>query len=121
MKANEAAIVSLRMRICNKVSDKQQVFIVPNLNSQRAAVLRRSFSIIKGGLCISVLLNTLDIPITIQRGRKLIYALPVKTRFEMAENAKQNEFLDFPSHRDKICILRRLKNNKRFIRCCKIT
>ena len=51
-------------------------------------------------------------PITIQRGRKLGYALPVKTRYEMTENPKQIEVIDFPNHRDKICILRRLKKIK---------
>ena len=79
LKANEAAIVSLRMKNYNELSDNKQVCIVPNPNSQSAAVLGRSFSITKSCLCVSVLLNTLDIPITIQRGRKLGYALPVKT------------------------------------------
>ena len=112
LKANEAAIVSVRMKNYNELSDNQQVCIVPNPNSQSAAVLGRSFSITKSGLCVSVLLNTLDIPITIQRGRKLGYALPVKTRYEMTENQKQNEVVDCPNHRDKICILRRLKKIK---------
>ena len=60
----------------------------------------------------SVLLNTLDIPITIQRGWKLGYALPVKCRYEMTENAKETEVLDCPNRRNKICILRRLKKIK---------
>ena len=112
LKANEAANVSLRMKNYNELSDDKQVCIVPNPNSQSAAVLGRSFSITKSGLCVSVLLNTLDVPITIQRGRKLVYALPVKTRYEMTENVKENEVLDCPNHRDKICILRRLKKIK---------
>ena len=112
LKANEAAIVSLRMKNYYELSDDRQVCIVPNPNSQSAAVLGRSFSITKSGLCVSFLLNTLDIPITIQSGRKLGYALPVKTRCEMTENVKENEVLDFPNHRDKICILRRLKKIK---------
>ena len=112
LKANEAAIVSLRLKNYNELSDNKQVCIVPNPNSQSAAVLGRSFSITKSGLCVSVLLNTLDIPITIQRGRKLGYALPVKTRYEMTEKPKQNEVIDCPHHRDKICILRRLKKIK---------
>ena len=74
-----------------------------------AAILGRSFSITKSGLCVSALLNTLDIPITIKRGRKLGYALPVKIGYEMTENVKEKEVLDCPNHRDKICILRRLK------------
>ena len=61
LKANEAAIVSLRMKNYNELSDNKQVCIVPNPNSQSAAVLGRSFSITKSGLCVSVLLNTLDI------------------------------------------------------------
>ena len=112
LKSNEAETVSLRMKTYNEISDDKQVFIDPNPNSQSAAVLGRSFSITESGLCISVLLNTLDIPITIQRGRKLGYPLPVKTRFAMTENVKENEVLDCPNHRDKICILRRLKKIK---------
>ena len=112
LKANEAAIVGLRMKNYNELSDNKQVCIVPNPNSQSAAVLGRSFSITKRGLCVSVLLNTLDIPITIQRGRKLRYALPVKTRYEMTESVKENEVLECPNNRDKIWILRRLKKTK---------
>ena len=82
LKANEAAIVGLRMKNYNELSDKKQVCIVPTPNSQSTAVLGRSFSITKSGLCVSVLLNTLDKPITIHRGRKLGYALPVKTRLK---------------------------------------
>ena len=112
LEANEAAIVSVRKKNHNELSDNKQVCIVPKPNSQCAAVSGRSFSITKSGLCVSVLLNTLDIPITIQRGRKLGYALPVKTRYEMTENPKQNEVIDCPNHTDKICILRRLKKIK---------
>ena len=112
LKANEAAIVSFRMKNYNELSYNKQVCIVPIPNSQSAAVLGRYLSITKSGLCVSVLLNTLGIPITIQRGRKLGYALPVKTRYEMTENPKQNEVIDCPNHRDKICMLRRLKKIK---------
>ena len=112
LKANKAAIVGLRMKNYNELSDSKQVCIVPNPNSQGAAVLGRFFSITKSGLCVSVLLNTLDIPIKFQRGRKLGYALPVKTRYEMTENVKDNEVLVRPNHREKICILRRLKKIK---------
>ena len=109
LKAKMAAIVSLRMKNYNELSDNKQVSIVPNPNSQSAAILGRSFSITKSGICVSALLNTLDIPITIQRKRKLGYALPVKTRYEMTENVKENEVLDCSNHRDEVCILRRLK------------
>ena len=89
LKANKAAIVSLRMKNYNELSDNKQVCIVPNPNSEKAAILGRSFSITESGLCVSVLLNTHDIPITIQRRRKLGYALPVKTRYEMTKNLKK--------------------------------
>ena len=85
---------------------------IPNPYSQSAAFLGRFFSITKSGLCVSVLLNTLDIPITIQRGKKLGYALPLETRYEMTKNVKEKEVLDCPNHRDKICISRRLKKIK---------
>ena len=96
LKANEAAIVGLQMKNYNELSDSKQICILPNPNSQSAAVLGRSFSITKSGLCVSVLLNTLDITLTIQRGRKLGYALPVKTQYEMTENVKKNEYLNVP-------------------------
>ena len=67
LKAIEAAIVSLRMKNYNELSDNKLVCVVPNPNSQSAAVLGRSFSITKSGLYVSVLLNALDMPITIQR------------------------------------------------------
>ena len=96
LKANEAAIVGLWMENYDELSDNKQVCIVPSPNSQSAVVLGRSFSITKIGLCVSVLLNTLDIPITIQRGRKLGYALPVKTRYEMTDNGKKMKYLNVP-------------------------
>ena len=65
LKANKAAITGLRMKNYIELSDSKQVCIVPNPNSQSAAFLGRSFSITKSGLCVSVLLNTLDIFITI--------------------------------------------------------
>ena len=57
LKAHEAAIVSLRMKNYNELSDNKQVCIVPNPNSQSAAILGRSFSITKIGLFVSVLLK----------------------------------------------------------------
>ena len=71
LKANEAEIVSLRMKNYIELNDNKQVCILPNPNSQSAVILRRSFSITKSGLCVRVLLNTLDMTITVQRRRKL--------------------------------------------------
>ena len=102
LKANEATIVSSRMKNYNKLSDNKQVCITPNSNSQNAAILGRSFSITKSGLCVSVLLSTLDISITIQRRTKLGYALSVKIRYVMTENVKENEVLDCSNHSDNI-------------------
>ena len=65
LKANEGAIVSFRMKNYIELSDNKQVYIVPDPDSQSAAILGRSFSITKSGLCVSVLLNTFEIPITI--------------------------------------------------------
>ena len=36
----------------------------------------------------------------------------MKTKYEMTEIVKENEVLDCPNHRDKICILNRLKKTK---------
>ena len=56
------------------------------------------------------LVEYFDIPITTLRGRKLGYALPMKTRYEATENfLKIYEILDCMNHKDKICILSRLK------------
>ena len=78
LQANEAAIVKLRIKNYNELKDNKQVCIVPNPNSQSAAVLGRSFSITKSGLCVSVLLNTLNIRITIQRGGSWDMLYPLK-------------------------------------------
>ena len=61
LKETEAAIVSLRNKNYNELSDIKQVCLVTSPYSQSAAFLGRSFSITKSGLCVSVLLNTLDI------------------------------------------------------------
>ena len=44
LKAKEAAIVNLRMKNYNELSNNKQVCVIPNLNSQSAAILGRSFS-----------------------------------------------------------------------------
>ena len=69
LRANEAATVSLRMRKLHELSDKKQVCVVPNqIAKPKCAILGRSCSITKGGLCVSVLLNILDTPITTRKG-----------------------------------------------------
>ena len=44
----------------------------------------------------------------------------MKTRYEMTENAKENEVLECPNHRDDL-YLETIKENKRFMRSCKVT
>ena len=110
LKANEAAIVSLRMKNYIKLSVNKQVYY--RIQTSKCCFLGRFFSITKSGLCVSVLLNTLDIPMTIQRRRKLGYAEPVEIRYELTEKVKEIEVPDCPNHRNKICILKILKKIK---------
>ena len=48
----------------------------------------------------------------LDESEQFILGRHLKTRYEMTENVKENEVLDCPNHRDKICILRRLKKIK---------
>ena len=112
LKTNQAARLKLRMKNYNELGDSKQVCIVPNPNSQSAAIVRRSFWITKNCLCVSILLNTLDIPITIHRERKLGYVLAVKIKYETVEKLNKYEVIDSPNHRDCFCILSRLKKIK---------
>ena len=64
-------------------------------------ILGRSFSLTRNGLCASVLLNTLDTMVTIQRGKKLGYALPLKTDYEETQNLMIYSVKDCPNHADK--------------------
>ena len=67
------------MRNLNELSNDRQVCLVPNPNSKSSAVFGRSFSHTQSGPCVSVLLNTEATTVTIQRGKKLGYALPLNT------------------------------------------
>ena len=96
LKANEAAIVSLRIKNYNELSYNRQVCIFPNPNSQIAAVFGRSFSITKSGLCVSVLLNTLDIPITIQRGGSWDMLHPLKLDMKCPRIQNKMKWLIIP-------------------------
>ena len=72
------------------LSDSKQVCLVSNTNSQSSVILGRSFSVTRNGLCVSVLLNTLDTTVSIQRGKKLGYALPMRTDYEETQNLKKS-------------------------------
>ena len=82
LQPGQAVVAIFRMRNLNSLSDSKQVCLVPNPNSQSSVILGRSFSVTRNGLCVSVLLNTLVTTVSIQRGKKLGYALPMRTDYE---------------------------------------
>ena len=83
-----------------------------NPNSQSSVILGRSFSVTRNGLCVSVLLNKLDTKISIQRGKKLGYALPMRTDYEKTQNLKKHSVKDFPYHANKNKILKSINELK---------
>ena len=101
IQSGPAVIAIFRMRNLNSLSGSKQVCLVPNPNSQSSVVLGRSFSVTRNGLCVSVLLNTLDTTVSIQRGKKLSYALPMKTDYVETQNLKRYNVDDCPNHADE--------------------
>ena len=75
--------------------------MVPNPNSQSSVILGRRFSVTRSGLCVSVLLNTLDTTVSIQRGKKLGYALPMETSYEDTQNLRKYSVKDCTYHANK--------------------
>ena len=75
-------------------------------------ILGRSFSVTRNGLCVSVLLNTLDTTVSIQRGQKLGYALPMRTDYEETQNLKKYSVKDCPNHANKDKFLKRINELK---------
>ena len=75
-------------------------------------LLGRSFSVTRNGLCVSVLLNTLDTTVSIQRGKKLGYALPMRTDYEETQNLKRYSVKDCPYHANKDEILKKINEFK---------
>ena len=65
LRPGQAVVAIFRMRNLNSLSDTKQVFLVPNPNSQSSVILGRSFWVTRNGLCVSVLLNTLDTTVSI--------------------------------------------------------
>ena len=100
------------MRNLNSLSDTKQVCLVPNPSSQSSVILGRSFSVTRNGLCVSVLLNTLDTMVSIQRGNKLGYALPMRTDYEETQNMKKRSVKDCPYHANEDKILKRMNELK---------
>ena len=63
-------------------------------------------------MCASVLLNTRDTTVTIPRGKKLNYALPMKTDYEETQNLKRYSVKDRPNHAYKDKVLKRIDKLK---------
>ena len=103
------------MRKLNLLSDSKQVRLVAN--SQSSVILGRSFSVTRNGLRVSGLLNTLDTTVSIQRGKKLGYALPMKTDYEETQNLKRYNMKDCLNHADKDNFLKRMMNLNLIINC----
>ena len=76
--------------------------------SKSSVVLGRSFSVTRKGLSVSVLWNTLDTTVSIQRGRKLGYASPMRTDYEQTPNLKEFPVKECPSHVYRNLILKRI-------------
>ena len=102
------------MRNLNELSNDRQVCLVPNPNSKSSAILGRSFSLTQSGLCLSVLLNTEATTLTIKRGKKLGYALPLSTEYQSVENFKKYEVTECSLHVNQECILKRINELKSF-------
>ena len=112
LKPNQAVVATFRMRNLNELSNNRQVCLVPNPNSKSSAILGRSFSLTQSGLCVSVLLNTEATTVTIQRGKKLGYALPLNTDFQSVENLKKFDVTKCPLHANQECIMKRINELK---------
>ena len=78
----------------------------------------RSFSVTRNGLCVTVLLNTLDTTVSTHRGRKLGYASPIRTDYEETPSTKKHRVRDFPTHANKDLVLKTVNElkslNKKF-------
>ena len=112
LKPNQAVIATFRMRNLNELSNDRQVCLVPNPNSKSSVILGRSFSLTQSGQCVSVLLNTEATTVTIQRGKKLGYALPLNTDFQSKENLKKFDVTKCLLHANQECILKRVNELK---------
>ena len=100
--AIEGAIVSLKKKIFNELNYDNQVCVNPNHNviqCYRYYHYRKTLLDKKKCLCVSVLLYTHDVPITIGIW-KLIYILPVKPGYEENKNFKLHEVIICPNHKE---------------------
>ena len=112
LKPNQDVVATFRMRNLNELSNDRQVCRVPNPNSKSSAILGRSFSLTQSGVCVSLLLKTEATTVTIQRGNKLGYALPLNTDFQSVENLKKFDLIKCPLHANQECIMKRVNELK---------
>ena len=112
LKPNQTVVATFRMRNLNELSNDRQVCLVPNPNSKSSAILGRSFSLTQSGLCVSVLLNTEATTVTIQRGKKLGYALLLNTDFHSVVNLKKFDVNKCSLHANQECIMKRVNELK---------
>ena len=105
-------VATFRMRNLNELSNDRQVCLVINPNGNSSAILGRNFSLTQSGLCVSVLLNTESTAVTVQRGKKLCYALPLNTDFQSVENLKKFDLTNCPLHANRECILKTISELK---------
>ena len=89
LQPGQVVLATFRVRNLNSLSDSKQVCFVPNPNSQISVFLGRSFSVTRNELCVIVLLNTLNTTVSTQRGKKLGYALPMRTDYEETQNLRR--------------------------------
>ena len=112
LQPGQAIVATFRIRNFNSLSDSQEVCLVTNPNSQVSVNLGRSFSVTRNGLCVSVLLNTLYDTVSIQRGKKLGYALPMRTNYEETQNLKRYSVKDCSYHANKDKSFKRINELK---------
>ena len=112
LQPGQAVVAIFRTRNLYLLSDSKQVCLVPNPNSQSSVILGRSFSVTRNGLCVSVLLTTLDTTVSIQRGKKLGYALPMRTDYEETQNLRRCSVKACPYHDNKDKIFKRINELK---------
>ena len=107
LQPGQAVVAIFSMKNLTSLSDGKQVCLVQNPNSQSSVISGKSFSVTRNGLCVSVLLNTLDTTVSIQRGKKLGYALPTRIDYEETQNLKRYSVKDCRYHANKDKILKR--------------
>ena len=94
------------MRNFNSLNDSKKVCFVLYPNSQSSVIFGRSFSVTRNGLCVSVILNTLNTTVSIHRGKKLGDALPMRTDYEETQSLNRYDVKNCPYHANKYIILK---------------